>query len=86
MPAFLGKLETVIINPIILLMFAFALVYFLYGVFEFVRDADSEDGREKGRQAIMWGVIGMFIMIACFGIIRVVLNTFIIPIPSTISQ
>lgn len=78
----LNKVITVIVNPLITLMFAVALVYFLFGVFQFVQNADSEDAREPGKQHIMWGIIGMFIMVAVFGIIRIVLDTFGITPPS----
>lgn len=82
----LNKVITVIVNPLITLMFAVALVYFLFGVFQFVQNADSEDAREQGKQHILWGIIGMFIMVAVFGIMRIVLNTFGIAAPPSIAQ
>ena len=85
MPNLINKIDSVILN-IIILAFAIALVYFLYGVFEFVRNAEDPDARAKGAQSIMYGVIGMFIMIAVFAIISVVLGTFGITPPSTVQQ
>lgn len=77
----LFKVNEVILNPLITLAFAVALVYFLYGVFQFIKDADDSDAREQGKQHILWGLVGMFIMISVFGIIRIVLNTFGISLP-----
>lgn len=66
---FLAKLADVILNPLIRLMFAAAVIYFLWGVFTYIRNADSESERQKGAQHILWGVIGMGIMIGVYGIL-----------------
>ena len=76
---FLGKIAQVIINPLIVLGFAVAVLYFFFGVFQFVSKAGDEKGREEGKRSIVWGLVGMFIMVSVFGIIRVILNTFSIP-------
>lgn len=73
--AFIHKINQVIINPIILLLFAVAVLVFLYGVFSYIRESDSEDGRATGARHILSGVFGMFIMISVFGIIHFILNT-----------
>ncbi len=69
------KVNKVLINPLITLMFAIAAIYFVYGVFEFIRDSSSSDGREKGKQHIMWGLIGMAIMGSVFFIMQLILGT-----------
>lgn len=78
MPAAIPLLEnikTAIVDPIIYFLFALALVYFLYGVLELVRNADNEEARQTGRQHVLWGVIGMFIMVSFYGIMHVICNT-----------
>ena len=77
--ALLEKIKTAIVDPIIYFLFALALIYFLYGVLELIRHADSDEARKAGQQHILWGVIGMFIMISFYGIMHVICNT----IPST---
>lgn len=83
---FIQKIGTVVINPIIQVLFGAALVIFLWGVWEFIKGADSPDARSKGVQHIFWGVIGMTIMVAVFGIIRILLNTFGIDAPPTLPR
>lgn len=73
---FLQKVTTIIVNPIIVLLFAVALVVFLWGLFEFIKGSDSSDARSKGVQHIFWGLIGMAIMVSVFGIINILLDTF----------
>ncbi|OGG54682.1 hypothetical protein A3D62_03275 [Candidatus Kaiserbacteria bacterium RIFCSPHIGHO2_02_FULL_49_11] len=65
-----------IIDPIVFLIFALGLMVFLWGVMQFIWKADSEDGREAGKQHMIWGIAGMFIMIAAWGIVRLITRTF----------
>jgi hypothetical protein len=71
----IAKINTVIINPAIIFIFALALAYFVYGVFVYMKDADNEEERAKGRQQMLWGVIGMFIMLSVFGIMKIIIST-----------
>ncbi len=64
-----------LLNPIIIFMFAVALVYFLYGVFQFLVHSDKVDEREKGQQHMIWGIVGMVIMIGVFGILKIIETT-----------
>lgn len=62
-----------IINPLIALLFAVALVYFIYGVVKFVANADNEAEREKGKQHIMYSIIGLVIMVGVWGIVKLII-------------
>ncbi len=72
---FVGKLNRYLFNPVIILLFAAALVYFLYGVFEFLTNSTSAEGREKGQSHILWGLVGMMIMFGAFAILNLIGNT-----------
>ncbi|MES2060262.1 MAG: hypothetical protein V4438_04495 [Patescibacteria group bacterium] len=65
-----------IVNPLIIVMFAFALVGFLWGIRAYITNSDDHEARVKGTTHIMWGFIGMFLMVAAFTIVHIVLNTF----------
>lgn len=71
----LKKINSEILNPIIGLLFALALLYFVWGVYEFIQGADDESKRRDGQQHMLWGVIGLAIMISAFGIMQVVCKT-----------
>ncbi|HVS79592.1 MAG TPA: hypothetical protein VHF05_01305 [Candidatus Paceibacterota bacterium] len=77
----LNAVNRYILNPIIVLMFMVALAMFFWGIFQFISNAESDRGREEGKQNMLWGIVGMFIMISVYGIIRVVLATFGLPTP-----
>ena len=71
---FISTLVRVIVNPIIQLAFAVALVYFLWGVLKYIQNAGNSDKREEGLKHIRWGVVGLVIMVSVFGIIRILSN------------
>jgi len=75
----LGGVTTQIVNPLISLIFALALIYFLYGVFVYMRESDSDEKRTEGGKHILWGSVGMFIMVSVYGIIRLIMATLNIP-------
>lgn len=74
--AILSKINDIIINPIILLLFAVALVYFIYGVFEYIWKSKSDPAKIKeGRAHMGWGLFGMFIMMSVLGLFKLLLNS-----------
>jgi uncharacterized membrane protein YidH (DUF202 family) len=76
---FLSNVNTLIINPLIVLLFALAVLYFLYGVAEFIWSQDSEEKKTTGKSHMLWGVIGITIMMGVWGILNMVLATLGIP-------
>ena len=59
-----------IINPVIGLMFVLAFLVFLWGVFTFITNTDDETNKKKGKNNLIYGVLGMAIMVSVFGIIK----------------
>lgn len=73
----ISNVNNIIINPIIILAFAVALVFFIYGVLEYIWKSQSNPAKIKeGRSHMIWGLFGMFIMISVFGLFKFLLNSF----------
>jgi hypothetical protein len=70
------NVNRVILNPIIVLLFAIAFLYFFFGLFQFINSAGEAEGREEGKKKVIWGLVGMFIMFSAYGLIHLVLSTF----------
>lgn len=74
---FMDKLNATILQPIVNLLLAVAVVYFLYGVMKFIKDQGSEDAQLEGKQHMIWGIIGLFIMVSVYGILSFI-NSFVL--------
>lgn len=74
--SFVSNVNKLIINPLIVLLFALAVVYFLYGVFQFISNQDNEEAKTKGKAHMVWGIIGIVIMMGVFTILNMIINTF----------
>ena len=72
---FLGNIKKEILTPIATALIAIAVLYFMWGVFEFIQGAGSDEARSKGRQHMLWGVIGLFIMVSVVGILNLICDT-----------
>ena len=73
---FLKRVDQVILNPIILLVFSLAFLYFIYGIARFLNLEAGDKTRKEAQDAILYGIIGMIIMFSVYGIIHFVLATF----------
>jgi formate hydrogenlyase subunit 3/multisubunit Na+/H+ antiporter MnhD subunit len=73
---FLGKVNSVIVNPLIMFLFALAVAYFLYGMLQFFGNQDNEEKRSQGKRNMIYGIIGMTVMMGVFTIMNIILNTF----------
>ena len=74
-PDIILKINAVILNPLITMLFAFALVMFLWGVFQYVWMDDSDKAKEQGKKHMFWGLIGIFIMFSAFAILELIAGT-----------
>ncbi|HCU46894.1 TPA: hypothetical protein DIC47_00505 [Candidatus Nomurabacteria bacterium] len=74
--SFVQNINRVIINPIIVFLFALAVFYFLYGLFQFISNQENEEAKTKGKNHIMWGIVGIVIMMGVFTILGVIMKTF----------
>lgn len=73
---FVANVDKYIINPIIVLLFTLAVVYFLYGLFQFLANQDNEEKKTAGKSHMIYGIIGMTIMMGVFAIMNMILRTF----------
>ncbi len=63
-------------KSIIPLLVGLAVAYFLYGVGKFIKNADSDAEREKGKQVMIWGVIALFVIVSVWGLVGLLATTF----------
>ena len=68
------KLSSVF-NSIIPLLVALGVVYFVWGVITYVIN-DSEEAKKKGKDRIIYGIIGFVVIVGLWGLVSIVVNTF----------
>ena len=77
-PAFAAVIDPIITNivsPLVMLMFAVAIIVFVWGIVEMLMHGDDATAREKGRWHMLAGVIGICIMVSAWGIIYFISGT-----------
>ena len=72
-----GVLGTIgrLLNFIIPILIALAVVYFIWGVIQYVTAKDEEKQKES-RKVMISGIIGLFVIVSIWGIIGLLTNTF----------
>ena len=59
-------------NVLVPVLFAAAFIVFLWGAFDtFIVGANNEEVKEKGKNLMLWGLIGFFVMISVWGLVNI---------------
>ena len=78
---FIAKIQNAILFPLISLMMGVALLVFLWGVFQYISQAESDEARKTGRKHMLFGVIGLVVMVSAYALLKIAAKTFEIPVP-----
>lgn len=73
-----GILVTIdgILRAVVPILMVLATVVFLWGVVRYVTAGGDEDKLKEGRQFIIFGLIGLFVMVAVWGIVAALVRSF----------
>jgi len=64
------------LNNIVGLLFILATIIFLWGVIQFIAKSGDEAGRAKAKGIMTWGIIGLAVMTAVWGIVTLLIQYF----------
>jgi hypothetical protein len=64
-----------ILGAVLPLLIALGVVFFVWGVISFVIAAD-EEAKSAGRDKMIYGIIGLAVIVGLWGLVRIVTNTF----------
>jgi hypothetical protein len=68
---FLSAIKTMITSYVIPIAFGLAIVFFFWGMAQFIlHDAGNDKTREDGKKKMLWGIIALFVMASIMGIIQ----------------
>jgi uncharacterized membrane protein YjfL (UPF0719 family) len=63
-----------IINQLIPIMFALALLGFFYGLVMYI--FGKEDNKDQAKKTMIWGVVALFVMASVWGLVRFIGDAF----------
>jgi hypothetical protein len=81
MYAFLNKVNAVVVNPIITLLFAISTVYFIFAIINLIQSSKDGKDLDKAKERVLYSIIGIFIMVSVYGIINFVISSIGAPTP-----
>ncbi len=64
-----------LLNAIVPVLIALGVVYFVWGVISYVVSGD-EEAKSKGRDRMIYGIIGLAVIIGLWGLVNLLRNTF----------
>lgn len=70
------RFVTDIFSPIYQLALGLSFAYFLFGAMMYMWQMNKEEAREKSRQHLLWGGIGLFIMFSIGGLMKILSSIF----------
>ncbi len=65
-----------ILNMVIPIVMTLALLYFFWGLAQYILGAGDEEKCKGGRDMMIWGIIALFVMAAVWGLTGVIAKTF----------
>jgi len=65
-----------LIQSVIYLIIGASVVVFILGIIKMIAGGANEKSLSDGKQRIIWGIIGIFVSVSVWGLIRILLTTF----------
>ncbi len=63
-------------NVLVPVLFAIAFIVFLWGAFQtFIVGSNNEEVKENGKNLMLWGLIGFFVMVSIWGLVNILTGT-----------
>lgn len=72
----LSTAENTILRPFISVLIIFAAIVFIWGLIKFIWSAGDTKKSAEGKQLMLWGIIGLFVIVAMWGLVEVLRSTF----------
>ncbi len=75
-------------NMFTYLLIAAAVIFIIWNVVVYlIKGGSDEEERKKASSSILWGIVGLFIILSIWGLVNILMNTFKTDIvPQTIPQ
>lgn len=65
-----------VLEKAVLVLAALGMFFFVWGAVVFIYHADNQQKRTEGRNRMLWGVVGLFVLISTWGIVQLLQGMF----------
>ncbi|PID83087.1 hypothetical protein CSB11_03070 [Candidatus Campbellbacteria bacterium] len=72
---FTQKITDVFLTPILTLLVAASVIYFVWGLVMFLKNAGEDGDRQNAKRHMLWGMFGLFIVFSVWGIMKIIMDT-----------
>lgn len=66
----------IILSRVIPIIMVIATIVFLWGVIRYITAGGDEEKLKEGRSFIIFGLVGLFVMLAIWGVVRAMVSQF----------
>ena len=67
----------VVLNMVIPFLMTLAVAVFVWGVMMYIASAGDAEKEKKARGRIVFGLVGLFVLVAFWGLIAIIIDTFL---------
>jgi hypothetical protein len=71
-----GILLVIIEDALIPLVLSAGVVVFMFGIVKYIAGGDDEQKRSSGRQFMIWGIVGFFVILGVQQLVGILVATF----------
>lgn len=64
-----------VIDAAIPLLLAVAVIIFLWGLVQFMFKIGGDEGTQRGKQIMIWGIVVLFVMVSVWGLVGLLQST-----------
>src|SRR3989344_6267755 len=71
----LGEAIQQVVNMAFPILVGIAVIIIIWGIFQMILNAGDEEARKAGRTKLLWGAIGVCLMLSVWGLINILVNS-----------
>lgn len=63
-------------NVVLEILIAFAVIYIVFQAVRYIMSGDKPEERTEIGKGILWGIVGLFVILSIWGLVKILTNTF----------
>jgi hypothetical protein len=74
-----------LMQSIVFLIFGLAVMFFLWGILKYIFNGSDEKQREESKKFMLWGIVGLTVMVSVWGLVSILANIFGMHLPAGVT-